>query len=359
MRVLVTGGSGFVGRELLKVLRAHGHVLRALVRTDEAAKLVAELGAQAVRGDLTSPAGLATVCEGVDVVVHLAAHVSDYGDPRLFYEINVEGTRAMLEAARRGGARRFVHISTEAVLLDGRPLCDVDETRPLPDKPIGSYAWSKGLAETLVCKASRPGFSTIVLRPRFVWGRSDTTLVPRLIEAMKGGSFAWVDGGVALTSTCHVQNLCAGIECALTRGEPGGVYFLTDGEPIAVRPFIEALVRPRGVTPSSRSVPRWLALAAARATEWTHDKLKRKGPPSLTRTSVLLLGQQMTVNDSRARRELGYRPVLSRDAGLAELFDTTTSVTALSAKEDQGDANVPSTRAEAPGKSAARFEATR
>lgn len=358
MRVLVTGGSGFVGRELLGVLHAHGHVVRALVRSEQAAAVVEARGAQAVRGDLTSPTALSTVCEGVDAVVHLAAHVADHGDTRLFYEVNVEGTRAIIEAARRSGARRFIHISTEAVLLDGAPLCDVDESRALPAKPIGAYAWSKGLAEQLVREASRPGFTTLVLRPRLVWGNGDTTLLPRLLDAMKSGSFAWIDGGVALTSTCHVKNLCAAIECALTAGEPGGVYFVTDGEPIAVRPFLEALVRPRGVTPGARSVPRWLALSAARVTEWTHTKLKRKGAPAITRTGVLLMGQQMTVNDARARRELGYRPVLSRDAGLADLFETAPSDFA---QGDRDDGNLVNTgaRAEASGKSGARLEATR
>lgn len=319
MRILVTGGSGFVGRALLGQLRAEGHAVRALVRSDEAQRSVEAQGAQAVLGDLTEQAALKAACEGVDHVVHLAALVRESGPRRLFYEVNVEGTRSLLEAARRAGARRFVHMSSEAVLLDGSPLVDVDETRPIPETPVGPYAWSKALAEKLVSAADRPGFTCVALRPRWIWGRGDTTLMPRLLEAVGSGKFAWINGGAALTSTCHVRNVCAGIACALAADAPGGVYFLSDGEPIRFRVFLESLLRAHGVEPPARSLPRWLALAAAGVTEFAYSQFTPSSTPPLTRTAVLLMAQQMTVDDSLARRVLRYRPVVSRTAGLSEL----------------------------------------
>jgi nucleoside-diphosphate-sugar epimerase len=319
MRILVTGGSGFVGRELLVQLRAEGHAVRALVRSEEAQRCVEERGAQAVLGDINEQAAVNAACEGVDHVVHLAALVRDSGPRRLFYEVNVEGTRLLLEAARRAGARRFVHVSTEAVLLDGSPLIDAEETRPIPETPLGPYAWSKALAEKLVSAADRPGFTCVALRPRLVWGKGDTTIAPRLIEMVRSGKFAWIDGGEALTSTCHVRNLCAGISCALAPEAPGGVYFLSDGEPISVRTFFEGMLRAHGVEPPTRSIPRWLALGAASAAEFTYGRFAPSKAPPLTRTAVMLMGQQMTVNDALARRVLKYRPVLSREAGMAEI----------------------------------------
>lgn len=319
MRVLVTGGSGFVGRALLEQLSAEGHAVRALVRSEAARRSVERRGAQAVYGDITEQGVVSAACEGVDHVVHLAAHVRDAGPRRVFYEVNVEGTRSVLAAARRAGARRFVHVSTEAVLLDGSPLIDVDETRPIPATPIGPYAWSKALAEQLVGAAARPGFTSVVLRPRLIWGKGDTTLVPRLLAAVRGGTFAWIDGGAALTSTCHVRNVCAGIACALREDAPGGVYFLSDGEPVSFRSFLEGMLRAHGVKPPTRSVPRWLALALAGVSEFAYARLGRSRSPPLTRTAVLLMGQQMTINDGLARRVLKYRPVLSREAGMSEL----------------------------------------
>jgi nucleoside-diphosphate-sugar epimerase len=319
MRVLVTGGSGFVGRALLGQLCAEGHAVRALVRSDEAQRRVEAEGAQGVLGDMAEQAALRAACEGVDHVVHLAALVRETGPRRLFYEVNVEGTRSLLEAARRAGARRFVHVSTEAVLLDGSPLVDVDETRPIPEAPIGPYAWSKALAEKLVSAADRPGFTCVALRPRLIWGKGDSTITPRLLEAVRGGKFAWIDGGAALTSTCHVRNVCAAISCALAAAAPGGVYFVTDGEPISFRAFFESVLRTHGVEPPTRSLPRWLALGAASLSEFAYARFAPTSSPPLTRTSVLLMGQQMTVDDGLARRVLGYRPVLSRQAGLSEL----------------------------------------
>ena len=319
MRVLVTGGSGFVGRSLLRKLAADGHAVRALVRSEAAQRTVEACGAQAVFGEITEQGALWAACEGVDQVVHLAAHVRDAGPRRVFYEVNVEGTRSMLSAARRAGARRFVHVSTEAVLLDGSPLIDVDETRPIPASPVGPYAWSKALAEKLVRAAHGPDFTSVVLRPRLIWGKGDTTLVPRLLDLVRRGRFAWIDGGTALTSTCHVRNVCAGIGCALREDAPGGVYFLSDGEPISFRSFLESVMRAHGTEPPLRSVPHWLALALARASEFAYARLAPSAAPPLSRTAVLLMGQQMTVNDQLARRVLKYRPVVSREDGLSEL----------------------------------------
>jgi nucleoside-diphosphate-sugar epimerase len=350
MRILVTGGSGFVGRVLLQHLAAQGHALRALVRSDAAQRTVEACGAQAVLGDITEQAALAAACDGVDQVVHLAALVRESGSRRLFYEVNVEGTRSLLEAARRAGARRFVHMSTEAVLLDGSPLVDVDETRAIPELPVGPYAWSKALAEELVSAADRPGFTCIALRPRLIWGKGDSTLTPRLLEAARSGKFAWIDGGAALTSTCHVRNVCAGVMCALRRDAPGGVYFLSDGEPISFRAFLGSVMRAHGVEPPTRAVPRWLALSIAGASEFAYTHLAPKRQPPLTRTAVLLMGQQMTVDDSLARRVLRYHPVLTREAGLAELTGDAAPVEAPRARVPMVTAQIrkPPTKESAP-----------
>jgi nucleoside-diphosphate-sugar epimerase len=217
-----------------------------------------------------------------------------------------------------------VHVSTEAVLLDGTPLVKADETRPIPDRPIGPYAWSKALAEKEARAANGPGFDTVVVRPRLVWGADDTTLVPRLVEAVRSGQFAWIDGGEALTSTCHVRNVCEAIVCALRRGGGGDVYFVTDGEPIRVRDFLGALIRSRGVEPPTRSTPLWLALVLARVVELVWRILRLSSTPPVTRTAVLLMGNEMTVSDAKIRAELGYRPSITREAGLAELTAKTT-----------------------------------
>lgn len=323
MHIFVTGGSGFVGRHLLRALADAGHRTTALARSDSAASVVAGLGAEVVRGDLGDRDALSTGMVGCDAVVHVAAVTDQWGAPERFDAVNVAGTSAVVETARGAGVARLVHVSTEAVLADGAPLVRVDETHPRPKRPVGEYARTKGLAEDLVLAANAPGFTTIAVRPRFVWGPEDTTILPALIDAVNSGKYAWVSGGHYLTSTCHVANLCAGILCALDRGRGGQAYFLTDGEPVDQREFIVALAATAGVRLPDRSLPRGLVQIVARAGEGVWRVLRLAGEPPVTRTFLALSAQQMTVEDGLARAELAYRPKITREEGLTRLAETS------------------------------------
>jgi nucleoside-diphosphate-sugar epimerase len=226
--------------------------------------------------------------------------------------ITAKGTENVLAAARAAGVRRFVHVSTEAVLADGKPIVRADETRPLPTRPLGAYPLTKGLAEQAVIAANRDGLETVVVRPRFVWGKGDTNLLPEFIDAVKGGTFAWIGGGHYLTSTVHVDNVIEGMLLAADKGTPGSIYFLTDGAPVEFRDFITKMLGTQGITVPSRSLPRWVARAAVTATSW----MKR---PPLTKTAFALMAHEVTVDDSKARRELGYTGGKAIEQGLAEM----------------------------------------
>lgn len=319
MEVFVTGGSGFVGRHLLRALAEEGHHARALARSDAAAATVDAVGAEPVRGDLADAAALERGMAGCDVVVHAAALTDQWGPADRFHAINVTGTAAVLAAARNAGVPRLVHVSSEAVLADGRALVQVDETYPRPARPVGQYPRTKGLAEDLVLRANSPELATAAVRPRFVWGPEDATVLPAILESVRRGRWSWVDGGNYLTSTCHVANVCEGIVLAAARGRGGGVYFLTDGPPVTVRQFLTDLAATAGVDLPGRSVPRRVAWASAAALETLWSVLRRPGEPPLTRTFLALAAQEMTVVDAKARRELGYTGRISREAGLAEL----------------------------------------
>jgi nucleoside-diphosphate-sugar epimerase len=313
----VTGGSGFVGRNLIPYLTGRGVAVRALARSDAAADAVTRLGAVAVRGDLAGPIAPAPL-RGVDVVYHSGAFVDVWGDEREAFDINVNGTQRVLDAARAAGVPRFVHVSTEAVLIGGPKLRRADESWPRPRRPIGLYPRTKGQAEERVEAANRDGLATIIVRPRFIWGAGDTTLLPALIEATHDGALRWVAGGRHLTSMCHVRNVCEGLVKAAERGAPGGKYFLTDGAPVEFRGFIEAMLRARGVEPPTKSVPH----AVAKAYSYLSTVAARAlglGRPRLPYTAFLLIGEEVTVDDSRARRELGYVAETTRDEGLREL----------------------------------------
>jgi nucleoside-diphosphate-sugar epimerase len=309
----VTGGSGFIGGRAISALRARGVEVRALARSDSSAKTVEDLGATAVRGDLDARDALQAGCAGCDVVFHCAAHTDQFDPLEVHMKITTRGTENMLAAAAAAGVKRFVHMSTEAVLADGHPIVRADETRPLPAKPLGAYPVTKGLAETAVIAANgKHGMETVVVRPRFVWGKGDTNLLPEFLDAVKAKKFAWVSGGHYLTSTVHVDNVIEGMLLAAERGTPGQIYFLTDGAPVEFRSFITKLLATQGVDAGSRSIPRWLARSVVSLTSW----MKR---PPLTKTAFALMAHEVTVDDTKARRELGYTGGKSIEAGLAEM----------------------------------------
>lgn len=315
----VTGGSGFVGGRLIERLVADGWRVRALARSDASAAVVADRGAEAVRGDLSDTAALAAGARGCDVAFHAAAHLGDWGDPADFERDNVQGTANVIEACRLGGVGRLVHVGTEAALLAGQPLVGADETEPLrPDSPA-LYSASKARAEALVLAANGEQLETVVVRPRFVWGRGDTTLLPRMVEMVRSGRFAWIGGGRHRTSITHVDNVVEGLVLAAERATPGRAYFVTDGEPVVFRDFVTELLATQGVKAPRRSVPAGLARALAAAGERLWRVLPLPGAPPVTRFAVWVSSLDTVLDDSRARSDFGYAPVVSHEQGLAEL----------------------------------------
>jgi nucleoside-diphosphate-sugar epimerase len=321
MRAFVTGGSGFVGGRLIAALREQGHEVRALARSSSAREAVRALGAEPWDGDLSDVGTLQRGMAGCDVVFHSAALVKMWGPREEFVEANVRGTERVLEAARAAGVKRLVHVSSESVLMEGPALVNVDETRPLPpaERVIGLYPSTKNEAEQRVREANSSELATVIARPRFIWGLGDNAVLPQMVELVKKGRFSWLDGGHYKTSTCHVDNCVEGLLLAAEKGRGGETYFLTDGEPVEFRSFITELLGTQGVDAGKKSVPLGLARALASVAEAVWTLLGLKSHPPISRTELLLAGQEVTVTDAKARRELGYQGRKSREEGLREL----------------------------------------
>lgn len=198
-----------------------------------------------------------------------------------------------------------------------KPL--IDESYPLPFKPAGGYSRTKAQAEQIALQHSQQDLEVVVIRPRFVWGRDDTTAMPQLVDAARSGKLSWIGGGRYRTSTTHVDNLVHGLMLALESGRGGEVYFLSDGEPVEFREFITSLLTSQQATVPTREVPRWLVVALVRMGEVLSRFTKGaiSGPMSWQEYAVL--GVEVTLNINKAHTELGYSPTLSRKAGLAEL----------------------------------------
>jgi nucleoside-diphosphate-sugar epimerase len=323
--VFITGGSGFIGGRLIGRLVREGWGVRALARSDRSAAAVERLGAEAVPGDLGNAGAIAAGSQGCELAFHLAAHVEQSGHWDDFERVNVQGTSNTLAGCREAGVRRFVHCGTEAALMAGEPLVNVDETAPLRPDSKAPYPATKAKAERAVLDANGEGMETVVLRPRFVWGAGDTTLLPEMVKMVEAGRFAWVGGGRNLTSTTHVDNVVEGLILAAEKGRPGEVYFVTDGDPLVFREFVSQMLRTQGVEPPDRSLPKPLAAAITGVSEVAWKILPLPGSPPLSRFTYWILTQECTIDISKARGELGYQPPVSREQGLAELRETAAA----------------------------------
>lgn len=318
-RVFVTGGSGFIGGHVIERLAGQGHEVLAMARSEKSAEAVAKLGARAVKGDLESVQ--AADLERATHFVHCAARVEEWGTRAEFWAANVDGTERMLEVAKEAGVSRFVHVGTEAAIFTGRDLVDVDETFPYPEHHRYLYSETKAEAEKRVLAADRPGsFRTLSVRPRFVWGPRDATLLPEICRAAKEGRFSWIDGGRAKSSHTHVRNLCAGIDAALERGEGGRAYFVTDDEVHTFKEMLTLLCGAYGVTLGTRSTPSFVARPLASTVETLYGALGRPRSP-LSRLAVDMFACNVTINTDRAREELGWAPEISFADGVEQLAE--------------------------------------
>jgi nucleoside-diphosphate-sugar epimerase len=315
----VTGGSGFIGGALIRRLVAEGWTVRALARSEASAATVRERGAEPVWGDLADVPALTEGMQGAELVFHAAAQLGEWGTREEFERGNVEGTRNVLAAACGARARRVVHVGTEAALLAGRPLIEVDEHAPLRFDSKALYSATKARAEEAVLEANADDLETVVVRPRLVWGKGDTTILPGIAEAVRSGRWAWIGGGRHRTSTTHVDNVVEGLMLGAARGAPGGVYFVTDGEPVVFREFIERLLATQGLSAPDRTIPRAFAGAVAAAGEALWKLLPMPGRPPVTRLAFWLASLETTIDITRARTELGYRPVRTIEDGMKEL----------------------------------------
>jgi len=319
MQIFITGASGFIGGAIARALaQTDGNEVLAMSRSERSDERIKELGATPVRCDL------ATLEEGeiphCDAVVHCAAWVEPWGTREQTWKINVEGTTRCLAAARAAGARRFLHMSTEAVLWKGQDLVDIDEAAPYPDRTPYLYAETKAEAERIVRDANRDdGMQTTILRPRFVWGPGDQTLAPEITTMVEKGAFMWIDGGRARTSTTHIDNLVHGARLVLEKGRGGEIYFVTDGEVRSFRDFLPELMGAYGVDLGERSMPSAVARPAARLVEGIWRTLGLSSTPPLTRHAIDLMCCDCTLRTDKIEGELGYAPIISVEEGLRQL----------------------------------------
>lgn len=318
MRVLVTGGGGFLGEAVCRRLAARGDAVHALQRRRSSA--LAALGVTQHLVDVRDRASVMAAVAGCDVVVHCAAKAGVHGRERDYAEINVAGTRNVLEACARHGAR-LVHTSSPSVVHDGRDLDRVDESVPYARRFLAAYPRTKAEAERLVLDWAAAGrVPAVVLRPHLIWGPGDPHFLPKLVTYRR---LLWLLGARDKTiDTVYIDNAADAHVLAVDRLGAGSLsgrtYFIAQGEPCGFGEWLNLLLAAAGRPAVTRRVPVGPVLGAARLLE-----AGRRLPGARRLPPLLFLVEQASTAHwfdlSAARRDLGYKPQVSMTEGLSRL----------------------------------------
>jgi 2-alkyl-3-oxoalkanoate reductase len=322
MTTLVTGGSGFLGGAIVRLLRGRGETIRSFARGDYPA--LRALGVEQVRGDLTDSEAVSRAVAGCDLVFHVAAKAGIWGPFEEYRRINIEGTRNVLAACRAQGVHRLVYTSSPSVVFDGRDMEGVDESVPYPRYHEAPYPATKAEAERLVLAANGPVLATVALRPHLIWGPGDNHLVPQIITRARSGRLRRIGCRTNLVDSTYIDNAAEAHLLAADRLKPSGpiagrVYFLSQGEPRPLWDLVNGILRAAHLPPVTRTVPPWAAALAGAALEGLYRTIHIPSEPPMTRFLAHELSTAHWFNIEAARRDLGYQPRISIDEGLQRL----------------------------------------
>ena len=319
-KCFVTGGSGFVGRNLIPLLISEGYEVHALVRSKKSTDIVESMGAISEYGEVCETQALIKGMQDCSVVFHLAAIVDTKTSYDKMYHVNVGGTEAVAQAAFECGVSKLIDLSTVCVVLDGKPKFDIDEKYSIKSKLPGVYSNTKAIAEKKTLESNSPELQTIVVRSTLVWGKGDTSVLPKIMDAVNSNQFMWISGGNYKIPTTNVMNLCVGLLCASNYGKGGEIYYITDGKPVMYKEFIGKLIESQGTNASNfKSIPRWLALTFAKILDMHHKIFKTKNSPPIDVEFIYTMGTAYTVNDQKARSDLRYKNIINIQEGLKQL----------------------------------------
>src|SRR5690606_23766436 len=331
MKILVTGGGGFLGTHIIKrLLKNPKYIVTNFSR--HSYSHLEDMGVPTIKGDLRKKEDVErALAQGFDAIFHVAALAGVWGKHEDYYSINYLGTKNLIEAARRFGIKKFVYTSTPSVVFNKDDLNGVGEEQPYATEFLNSYSETKTLAEKFVLESNDgSGFLTCAIRPHLIWGPGDPHLFPRVIQKGKEGKLKIVGDGENLVDIVYVENAAMAHVQAfdkLDAGSPvcGQAYFVGQERPVNLWSFINQVLAEVKVEP----VNTYISVSTAYKLGWALEKafklmgIKKPEPP-MTRFVALNLGKSHYFSHEKARRDFGYVPEVSIEEGLKRTFSSKT-----------------------------------
>ena len=323
MKTLVTGGGGFLGSHLAKALLKRGDETRIVGRRNYPNL---PTGIEQMKADLCDFSEAIIACEGRDVVFHAAAKAGIWATDEEFYSANVTSTRNIIDACIRQKVRKLIFTSSPSVVFGGTNLENADESLPYPKTYLSEYARTKAIAEHIVLKANgRNGLLTVGLRPHLIWGPGDPHLVPRILQRAREGKLTQVGEGKNKVDITFIDNAVeAHLKACdfLEKGSPlvGKCYFISDGDPVVLWDWINALLNEMNIPPARKRITRRTAYTVGILLEALHRIFRLPGEPQMTRFLAVQLADSHYFDISLAKKDFGFVPMTSSREGMDRLI---------------------------------------
>lgn len=320
--ILVTGGTGFLGKRLVKRLLDLGHNVTAMGRNTSKAVELEKLGAKFLQVDLINKSEVINACKSIDYIFHCGAKSSPWGKYQEFYESNVVGTENIIAGCQQNQVKRLIHISTTSIYSEFRDKYNLKENAPLPNKSINYYSKTKLMAEDIIEQAQKDGLGTIVIRPSGIFGSGDTAILPRLIEANNKRFIPVLNNKTVKIDITHIDNVVDALVLCLDSPEHtlGKKYNITNDDPINLHVFLKDLIKRLGYEFRPMKLPFKLMYIMALGQEWLSKCIFNYREPALTRYSLCILTHSRVLDISAARYDLGYEPRVSITDGVEEVI---------------------------------------
>jgi nucleoside-diphosphate-sugar epimerase len=322
MKALVTGGGGFLGQAIVRLLRARHDDVRSFSRNPYPELQALEV--EHLCGQLSDPDAVLRAVDGCDIVYHVAALAGIWGRYEDFYATNVEGTVNVIEACRQCRVNRLVYTSSPSVIFDGTDMEGVDESVPYPQQYKAYYPQTKAKAEQLVLQANGHDLATVALRPHLIWGPGDNHLVPRILERGAKNQLRKIGERPCLVDTTYIDNAAlAHIQVADQLGPDSSVsgkaYFISQGEPRPLWDIINDILDAGGLPRVTRTVSPQTAYAAGAILEGFYRLFRLEGEPRMTRFLAEELSTAHWFDLSAAQRDFGFSPQVTFNEGMKRL----------------------------------------
>lgn len=325
MKILVTGGGGFVGGYVVDRLLARGYSVSSIGRSAQPA-LVAR-GVEVICADLCDAVAVRKACSGVDAVFHIAAKAGVWGSWDSFYRPNVLGTRNVIAACQAESVGRLIYTSTPSVVFNRNAISGEGEEMPYGRDWLCHYAHTKAIAEKEVLEAASPSLKIVALRPHLVFGPGDPHLLPRVVESAVRGRLKIVGDGTCRVDVSYVGNVADAHLNAFDALEvqpervSGKAYFISQGQPVALWPWVNDILESLGHKALTKRIPLAVAFAIGAILESSWAILRRADEPPLTRFVALELAKDHYFNIQSARHELGYQAATTMDEAVKLTID--------------------------------------